>query len=180
MRLFDGGILLDKCCCHTDAEKLLWAKRNGVTPPAFLVQRAARASLLVDNPVPKRACGRCSAKPTVDAAKTDDQCDRRPVVATEGGKGRPDVEGFGVPRFATFWSMLAAVFVASATTTFSFDSPLVGWIDLPTNALRVVLTSPTRRSHSSTLSVCSLLAASFLRTRRDAFALAFKQPDSVL
>lgn len=32
----------DKCCCHTDQEKLAWARRNNVTPPAFLVLRANR------------------------------------------------------------------------------------------------------------------------------------------
>lgn len=31
----------DKCCCHSDEEKLAWAKANGVTPPVFLVQRVA-------------------------------------------------------------------------------------------------------------------------------------------
>ncbi|WP_430454682.1 hypothetical protein [Rhodopirellula europaea] len=29
----------DKCCCHTDFEKLQWAAENNVTPPAFLVAR---------------------------------------------------------------------------------------------------------------------------------------------
>ncbi|WDQ14617.1 hypothetical protein [Rhodopirellula sp. P2] len=29
----------DKCCCHSDFEKLQWAAENNVTPPAFLVAR---------------------------------------------------------------------------------------------------------------------------------------------
>ncbi|WP_236625898.1 hypothetical protein [Rhodopirellula baltica] len=29
----------DKCCCHSDLEKLQWAADNNVTPPAFLVAR---------------------------------------------------------------------------------------------------------------------------------------------
>jgi hypothetical protein len=36
----------DKCCCHTDSEKLAWANRNGVQPPAFLVARVAKATQL--------------------------------------------------------------------------------------------------------------------------------------
>ncbi len=32
----------DKCCCHTDEEKLAWADRNGVAPPAFLVARVEK------------------------------------------------------------------------------------------------------------------------------------------
>jgi len=34
----------DRCCCHTDKEKLRWAAANHVTPPAFLVQRVAEKS----------------------------------------------------------------------------------------------------------------------------------------
>lgn len=29
-----------ECCCHTHAEKLAWARKNGVTPPAFVVALA--------------------------------------------------------------------------------------------------------------------------------------------
>lgn len=29
----------DKCCCHTDAQKIEWAERNGIKPPDFLVVR---------------------------------------------------------------------------------------------------------------------------------------------
>ncbi|MFG0254794.1 MAG: hypothetical protein ACF787_06815 [Rhodopirellula sp. JB053] len=34
----------DKCCCHTDAEKLAWAAENGVQPPAFLIARVQQSS----------------------------------------------------------------------------------------------------------------------------------------
>jgi hypothetical protein len=30
------------CCCHTDEEKLAWAARNGVTPPAYVVVAVQR------------------------------------------------------------------------------------------------------------------------------------------
>jgi hypothetical protein len=30
------------CCCHTNAEKLAWAKRHGVTPPEFVVAAARK------------------------------------------------------------------------------------------------------------------------------------------
>lgn len=64
----------DHCCCHTDDEKLVWAEKNGVKPPKFLVDRVAakRKSLIgsdvtlassqAKNPVTK-ACG-CSTKAT--------------------------------------------------------------------------------------------------------------------
>ncbi len=33
------------CCCHTLAERLAWAEKNGVTPPAFALAEAAEAGL---------------------------------------------------------------------------------------------------------------------------------------
>jgi len=40
----------DRCCCHSDAEKLRWAADNSVTPPAFLVRRVA------ESPAPRNCC----------------------------------------------------------------------------------------------------------------------------
>jgi len=55
----------DKCCCHTDAEKLQWAERNGVTPPLFLARRVAEAdrfeSLVASTAPSKPTCCKCSA-----------------------------------------------------------------------------------------------------------------------
>ena len=34
----------DKCCCHTDEEKLDWAAKNQVQPPKFLVERVAKST----------------------------------------------------------------------------------------------------------------------------------------
>ncbi len=31
----------EKCCCHTDEQKIAWAEKNGVEPPSFLVERVA-------------------------------------------------------------------------------------------------------------------------------------------
>jgi hypothetical protein len=35
----------DKCCCHTDVQKLEWAYKNGVAPPDFLVARVKKATI---------------------------------------------------------------------------------------------------------------------------------------
>ncbi len=68
----------DKCCCHTDAEKLHWAAENGVTPPEFLVARFAAstgiASCSISQPKEKSCCSRCSkaaaADPTTEVAES--------------------------------------------------------------------------------------------------------------
>ncbi len=40
---FSAAHCWDKCCCHTDEEKLAWAEKNGVKPPDFLVKRVAKS-----------------------------------------------------------------------------------------------------------------------------------------
>ena len=47
----------DKCCCHTDEEKLDWARGNGVVPPDFLVARVAAKRELAD--AGKKSTGKC-------------------------------------------------------------------------------------------------------------------------
>ncbi|SMP63899.1 hypothetical protein SAMN06265222_108147 [Neorhodopirellula lusitana] len=50
----------DKCCCHSDEEKLRWAEVNGVQPPAFLVDRVAAQKLASGNTVAGPASGASS------------------------------------------------------------------------------------------------------------------------
>ena len=37
---YDAEACWRDCCCYTHAEKLAWAKKNGVTPPAFVIAAA--------------------------------------------------------------------------------------------------------------------------------------------
>jgi hypothetical protein len=53
------------CCCHTNAQKVAWAKQHGVAPPEFVVAAAKREAC---------ASGSCCAAkhaPARPAAKTD-------------------------------------------------------------------------------------------------------------
>jgi hypothetical protein len=60
----------DQCCCHSDAEKIQWAKANAITPPKFLTDRVAasetpqtqQADLCSDAPADSSCCC-CKAKP---------------------------------------------------------------------------------------------------------------------
>lgn len=59
------------CCCYTDQQKFVWAKQNGVTPPAdFLARFTPRE--LVETAAPRRSC--C-------ASKSPELGDRSPVAA---------------------------------------------------------------------------------------------------
>lgn len=46
-----------KCCCHTNAEKIAWAKKNNVTPPDYVL---TAIELEASSDVPKCCC--CSKK----------------------------------------------------------------------------------------------------------------------
>lgn len=62
----DAASCWKSCCCHTNREKLAWAKQHGVTPPAFVVAAAAQ-----EGGSTAKSC--CAAKTSVaktSAAKT--------------------------------------------------------------------------------------------------------------
>ncbi|TWT95669.1 hypothetical protein Pla100_33100 [Neorhodopirellula pilleata] len=136
----------DRCCCHSDQEKLQWAHRNAVTPPEFLVQRVAAASdHFASSPIRKSCCGACTA-----STSTDDSCEDRSACHTavsdcqaedarddQGGKDHSLDDGSKLVLMwkaaecrglKYFWSMLAATYVSLATDAFVFDSPCSGWV----------------------------------------------------
>lgn len=64
----------DKCCCHSDEEKIAWANENGVTPPLFLVARVEKARFFADQDsasesVVVRACCATKHVAKIDSAK---------------------------------------------------------------------------------------------------------------
>ena len=65
----------DRCCCHSDQEKLRWAAKNSVAPPAFLVRRTKvqKAKACSVNTTKRSYCGFCGTRPTVvcDTEKKD-------------------------------------------------------------------------------------------------------------
>jgi hypothetical protein len=54
------------CCCHTLAERLAWARRHGVRPPAFALAKARAAGLdlawLADASQMRQSSSRCCAE----------------------------------------------------------------------------------------------------------------------
>lgn len=58
-----------QCCCFTNAEKVVWAKKNCVTPPQFVVDAAlAESSTLVveDEASSKKPCPHCTKSTTCE------------------------------------------------------------------------------------------------------------------
>lgn len=70
----------DKCCCHSDSEKLRWARDNGVRPPDFLVARASCSS--------KNTVASCCCAAKVSLAKRPEaqsELDPKPGLDTAPG-----------------------------------------------------------------------------------------------
>lgn len=85
------------CCCHTNQEKLAWARKHGVTPPAFVVaasrneRRQAKAGGSCCRDKGRADCRRL-------AAATAASCDRSQASACDG-KCTPPAEHSGTcPR----------------------------------------------------------------------------------
>jgi hypothetical protein len=80
------------CCCHTLAERLAWAAKNGVTPPAFALAEAKRAGLdakgqpivqakVVTAAVLAKSC--CSKKRTCCDSHTKSCCESHQAPKSE-------------------------------------------------------------------------------------------------
>lgn len=66
------------CCCNTPAERLAWAKKNGVTPPSYVVA-------LTKSPAkPKSAC--CSQKSSAQKEHSE------PTKVADSGTRKPASE----------------------------------------------------------------------------------------
>ncbi|TWT88900.1 hypothetical protein Mal64_23900 [Pseudobythopirellula maris] len=60
-----------RCCCHTPAERLAWAEREGVTPPARILAQLTRSvaeSLAATKPKPACCAKSCCSRKTEAAA----------------------------------------------------------------------------------------------------------------
>jgi len=55
-----------KCCCHTNSEKVAWAKRNGVSPPEFVLIAAK-----CEQQPRKSCCSSRSTKPVVSCCSSN-------------------------------------------------------------------------------------------------------------
>lgn len=59
------------CCCMSHGEKLAWAKREGVTPPAFVMAAAAR-EIIAERTAAKSGCSSCSKTACCDKVSGED------------------------------------------------------------------------------------------------------------
>lgn len=120
----------DRCCCHSDRQKLAWAERNGVTPPAFLLKRVSGSDSSDANSSQPACCqttsDRAGSGPTATAERCLDQDPpkkrtNRTVLMWEAAECR---------GMTSLWTSLAAVGVPSSSPLLRLDPPVLDWIIL--------------------------------------------------
>ena len=98
------------CCCYTMPQKLAWARAHGVTPPAFVVEAAAREAAVsgeshADDHKP--CCPHCHKK-ALRAETTAAHGD------SHSGKRRGVAQGAGVPGLRPSWAACRVASLDSA------------------------------------------------------------------
>jgi hypothetical protein len=120
----------DKCCCNSDREKLEWAERNGVTPPAFLLARVARKGELIADAAKPPCCHRTSGKAeSTEPASSKDSVYPR-SSATQESKVIVMWKAAECRGIEYLWTMLATVYVSPTFDVPRIDPPLLGWITI--------------------------------------------------
>jgi hypothetical protein len=141
-----AGQCWDRCCCHSDEEKLAWAKVNDVTPPVFLVERVAKQQFnsLANSPVVKSCCASrkvsvqtitckktspapgacCSSKPA--DTKTIDEADT--CVASTITMVRLE-DAAQCRGMQVVWTLLSSMVIGLAQPRIMRpEPPLIGWL----------------------------------------------------
>ncbi|WP_417746488.1 hypothetical protein [Rosistilla oblonga] len=125
----------DKCCCHSDVEKLQWAAENDVQPPEFLIARVQRAA--VEAVASKVAL---SAKSCCCSASSGSQCEPKPQAAASATATATATVKSPTLRIVrledaarcrgidSFWNVLSSVVVEIVPATFALPTPpLLFW-----------------------------------------------------
>lgn len=138
-----------QCCCHTNAQKLAWAKKHGVTPPDFVVAAAAREAKPVANccQTTKSCCGsvKSCCSPAQPAAKS---CCETKVAAEPATKSAVPwnvvvVEDYRQCRgLAPLWLMLGHA-TDCTVRPLELPAPLAGeWLALSSDRAPRTIAAP--------------------------------------
>ncbi len=105
----------DKCCCHSDLEKLEWAAQNNVQPPEFLVARAASVSptfTLVRTSSAKSSTSACCccSKPSASTCDSPESPAQETTQATRSGLVRFE-DAARCRGIELLWSLFSQVLV---------------------------------------------------------------------
>jgi len=131
------------CCCHTNREKVAWAREHGVTAPDFVVAAAEKeAEPAASVCCHRHGCEKCAAK----AAAHHDASPAAGQPAKQGSL-RTSLVLLDMARHCRslpqFWSILSVGLPVRIETAWSFDQKIVGRvIDAPVLKRRIELSPP--------------------------------------
>jgi hypothetical protein len=139
------------CCCHTNREKVAWAREHGVTPPDFVVAAAEKEE---QKTAPRTCCHRGHCPHCAAAAADDDEhdhaacalCTAKPSKGTDTSLRTVLVITDLARRCAGLpivWSVLSAALPVRIRPMWSFDARIIGSVvELTTSAPAVDLAPP--------------------------------------
>lgn len=133
----------DKCCCHTDVQKLEWAARNGVEPPEFLVDRVAEQQQRESQRLAKQSISSCCAKKSAPKSC----CSAKDSPACSHDDTKDDLKIVLMWKAAEcrglkyMWASLAEVYIAPVALVLESEPRLIQWL-IVSNQLAV---SPKHR-----------------------------------
>lgn len=140
----------DKCCCHSDIEKLQWADEHGVKAPDFLIARAADSPAAKATSTPKTCC-HCEA--TADRTTVKTTCETNMVSHKDETSSETErvsamrwvrLEDAAKCRGMKFvWTLLSSVMVETRSlTAIPIRPPFLYQLPLDDELAVSVMTSP--------------------------------------
>jgi hypothetical protein len=112
------------CCCHTNREKVAWAREHGVTPPDFVIaaaEKEEKESSAAQACCPHPGCAKCAARAAAAQA-----------ASKPGKKARLRFRLVLVDmarrcgNMAQVWSLFGPALPVRLETAWSFDQKVVG------------------------------------------------------
>lgn len=141
----DAASCWKSCCCHTNQQKIAWAKKHGVTPPAFVVAAAAKESTTKVATCCQKAGS--AKKPTCalatkpkDVAPAESSGDQATELALVLGNSQRKCQGL-----APLWTLLGQAIVPPLPRPVA-TAPAAGeWIKLRSESVCGVMAPPRLR-----------------------------------
>lgn len=120
----------DRCCCHSDVEKLAWASEHNVIPPVFLVERVAKhqTTSIAGAVVNKSCCSSrqtCCSDPSTDAeTRTVQDSEAAPLLTMVRLEDAAQCRGMQL-----VWTLLSSMVIGqSPSKNVRPEPPLIGWL----------------------------------------------------
>jgi hypothetical protein len=135
------------CCCHTNRQKVDWAREHGVAPPDFVIAAAEKEEHEQSACCHHGHCPKCAAA----LAENDNDEDIAPVATAPQAKAPNN--SFRTVLVITdlarrcaglpfVWSVLSSALPVRIDTFWSFDTRLVGHVVEPASSVTAVDLTP--------------------------------------